>query len=93
MQISPFLEIFIGFFLALGAGFGWFSRWPVIIFALAVSVLVFAVYAYLSSQNPPANPELSREDLRIAALLAALAAVPAFLSAWIARSIKRRRET
>jgi len=92
MQISPFLEIFVGLFLTLGLAIGWFTNIRVWLFALVVAVLVFAGIAGAEAQNPPANPRLTVENLQIAGLLAAVAAIPAFLTAGFTRLIKRRRE-
>ena len=93
MQISPFLEIFVGLFLALGLGIGWFTRIRLVVFALIVAILVFAGIAVAEAQNPPADPRLTVENLQIAGLIAGLAAIPAFLSAGLTRLIKSRRVT
>ncbi|MDY7096954.1 MAG: hypothetical protein SXU28_02330 [Pseudomonadota bacterium] len=93
MQVSPFLEIFVGLFLVFGLSTGWFTRARVWAFAIVIGLVVFALWAFLESQNPPANPGLTVENVQVAALIGCLAAIPAFLSAGLARIIKRRRET
>lgn len=93
MQISPFLEIFVGLFLLSGALVGWFTRIPVILFAAAIAVIAFSGFAYLESLNPPAAPRLSEEDVYVSVFIAGLAAIPALLSAGLGRFLKRRKSS
>ena len=95
MNWSPFLEIFVGLFLLLGVGLGWFTRIAPIVIELACGVLIFAGFllAEQAMDYDPWNWELSSEALRVYIMLGAFAAVPAFIAALIGRMIKRRRET
>ncbi|UAB78060.1 hypothetical protein INR77_15080 [Erythrobacter sp. SCSIO 43205] len=94
MNWSPFLEIFVGLFLALGIGLGWFTRIRVIVIGLAAGLFVFAtiLIAEQAMHHTPWNRELSSETLWVYFMLGVFAAVPAFIAALIGRLIKRRRE-
>jgi len=95
MQWSPFLEIFVGLFLLLGFGLGWFTRIPVLAIGLCAGVLVFAaiLIAEQAADYEPWNWDIGYDTLGIYAMLGLLGGVPAFLTALLGRIIKRRRET
>ena len=92
MHWSPFLEIFIGLFLAAGAALGWFTRIPVILIGLGAGILVFI--GMLLTENTLAFSEwnISPEALWVYLILALFAAVPAFITALLGRILKRRRQ-
>ena len=90
MQVSPFLELFVAFFLLLGGVVGWFTRIRILVFLLTLMAIVFVGLVIVSSLHSPAAPELTTDDIYVSALITAFAAAPALLSAAIARVLKTR---
>ena len=95
MNWSPFLEIFVGLFLLIGIGLGWFTRIRVWVIGIGAWALVFfgILLVEQAAHYEPWNREISPNTLWVYFMLGVFAAVPAFLTALIGRFIKRRRES